>query len=162
MSNVPKMSENFIVFLLDNQSYALPLNIVERIVRAVEITPLPKAPNIVFGIINVQGQVVPVVNVRRRFGLQEREIDIDDRLIVVRTSKRVVVFPVDEVDDVRETSKHKMIPAERITPGMEHIAGVIKLNGDMILIHDIDRFLSLDEETLLQNAIDRLEHETNT
>ena len=55
-----------------------------------------------------------------------------------------------------------MIPAEKITPGMEHIAGVIKLNGDMIFIHDIDRFLSLDEETLLQNAIDRLEHETNT
>jgi len=153
MGNASKMSKNFVVFSLDNQSYALPLNIVEMIVRAVEITPLPKAPDIVVGIINVQGQVLPVVNVRRRFGLQEREIDIDDRLIIVRTSKRVVVFPVDEVDGVKETLEHKMIPVEKITPSMEYIAGVIKLNDDMIFIHDIDRFLSMDEETLLQNAI---------
>lgn len=150
------MSDNLVVFSLDNQRYALHLNTVERILRAVEVTPIPRAPDIVLGIINVQGQIIPVVNVRRRFGLPEREIDIDDRLIVACTSKMTVVLPVDVVDGIRESSKEEMTPAEKISPGMEYIEGVIKFDDGMIFIHDIDRFLSLDEETMLENAVSRM------
>lgn len=64
--------EALVVFRLDERRYALPLSVVERVIRAVEVTPLPKAPPIVLGAIDVQGRVVPVLNVRRRFLMPDR------------------------------------------------------------------------------------------
>ncbi len=75
-------SNQLVVFTLEEQRYALYLSAVERIVRIVEITPLPKALEIVFGVINVQGQVVPVVDIRKRFRLPEREMSLSDQLIM--------------------------------------------------------------------------------
>ena len=67
-----------VAFALNEQRYALRLAIVERIVRMVEITPLPNAPDIVLGVVNLQGRIIPIFNIRRRFGLEEREPDLDD------------------------------------------------------------------------------------
>ena len=63
-----------VVFALDDRRIALPLAAVERVVRAVEVTPLPKAPAVVLGAVNVQGNLVPVFHLRRRFRMPEREI----------------------------------------------------------------------------------------
>lgn len=68
-----------VTFDLDDHHYALPLTAVERVIRAIEITPLPKAPLIVRGIVNVEGRIVPVVSVRKRFRLPNREIEPRDR-----------------------------------------------------------------------------------
>jgi purine-binding chemotaxis protein CheW len=71
---VDKLNQ-LVVLTLDEQRYALHLSAVERIVRMVEITPLPKAPQIVLGVVNVQGRIVPIVNIRKRFstGLKSHE-----------------------------------------------------------------------------------------
>src|SRR3712207_6774571 len=96
-------SRRYVVFTLDEHGYALPLSFVERIVRAVEVTPLPKAPEIVLGVINVQGRVIPVVNIRKRFRLPEREIELSDQFIIARTAKRTIALVVDAVGGVAET-----------------------------------------------------------
>ncbi len=59
----------YVVFTLDEQRYVLHLSAVKRIIRVVEITPLPKAPDIVLDVVNVEGQIIPVVNIRKRFRL---------------------------------------------------------------------------------------------
>jgi hypothetical protein len=82
------MQRSIVVFNLDEQQYALHLAAVERIVRVAEITPVPKAPAIVLGVINVQGQVIPVINIRKRFRLPDREMSLSDHLIIARTAKR--------------------------------------------------------------------------
>src|SRR3990170_1876614 len=71
-----------LAFGMAQQRYALPLAAVERVVRAVEITPLPKAPPMVLGIVNIGGHIVPVFNVRSRFRLPERDMDLRDQLIL--------------------------------------------------------------------------------
>ena len=147
-------SNQLVVFSLDEQRYALYLHAVERVIRAVDVTPLPEAPDIVIGVINLQGQVIPIANIRRRFSLPEREIDLSNQFIIANTSRRTVALVVDTVSEVIEPEKEKVIPAEKITPGMELIDGVIKLEDGMILIHDLDRFLSLEEETLLDQAME--------
>jgi purine-binding chemotaxis protein CheW len=147
-------SNQLVVFSLNEQRYALYLHAVERIIRAVDVTPLPEAPDIIIGIINLQGQIIPVANIRRRFGLLEQEIDLSNQLIIASTSRRTVALVVDSVNEVIEPEEEKVILAEKITPGMELIDGVIKLEDGMILIHDLDRFLSLEEETLLDRAMD--------
>ena len=81
----------WVVFSLDAGRYALPLATVERIVRAVEVTRLPSAPPIILGAIDVQGRVLPVFNIRRRFGLPERDIGPSDHFLIARSADRSVV-----------------------------------------------------------------------
>lgn len=151
--SVLKRSVPLLAVTLDEQRYALHLSSVERVVRAVEITPLPKAPEIVLGVINIQGKVIPVVNVRERFRLPERPLELSDRIIFAHSSRRSVALVVDAVSGVIDCAERDMIAAERIVPRMEYIEGIAKLEDGLILIHDLDRFLSLDEEKRLDNAL---------
>lgn len=86
-----------IIFTLDDQRYALPLPAVDRVVRMVAIIPLPNAPDIVLGVVNFQGRVIPVIDVRRRFRLPEREIALTDQLLVAHTARRPVALVADAV-----------------------------------------------------------------
>ena len=148
-----KKSNQLVVFTLDEQKYALYLPAVERVVNAVEVTPLPKAPDIVLGVINFQGMVIPVVNIRRRFGLPEREIDLGDQLIIAKTSMKTVALVADAVDEVIEPESISVIDSKKITSGMEYVDGVIKLEDGLILIFDLDKFLSLEEKIILTDAL---------
>ena len=146
-------SPQLVVFTLDEQRYGLRLATVERVVRAVEVTPLPNAPEIVLGMINVQGRIIPVVNVRKRFRRPEREIGLSDQFIIARTLRRTVALVVDAVSDVVPCPEAQVVAAEKILPGLEHFDGVLKIPDGMIFVHDLDRFLSLDEERALTAAL---------
>ena len=142
-----------LVFSLDDKRYALHLTTVQTVVRAVESTPLPKAPDIVTGIVNMHGNVIPLVNVRKRFRLPERDIGLSDHLIVAQTARRMVALIADSVEGVIEHPEEMIAAPETILPQMEYIEGVAKLADGMVLIHDLDRFLSLDEEKALDDAL---------
>jgi purine-binding chemotaxis protein CheW len=142
------------VFSLDGQRYALALAAVEKVVRAVEVTRLPKAPDIVLGIVNVQGRVIPVINVRRRFRLPEREMALTDQIVIARTARRPVALVVDAVAGVLEYPEQEAVEARDILPDVEYVEGVVKLEDGLILIHDLDRFLSLEEEASLDQALE--------
>ena len=154
------MSESvqLVVFRLDEQRYALSLAAVERIVRAVEVTLLPNAPPIVLGAIDVEGHVLPVLDVRRRFGLRRREISPADQFLVARTAPRTVVLVVDEAQGVIERLQDEIIGSSQIAPGLEQFQGVVRLDDGLVLIHDLDKFLSLDEARALDEAINQEVH----
>lgn len=147
-------SLQLVVFNLDDQRYALRLLHVEQAIRMVEITPLPKAPDIVRGLVNVHGAVIPVLNIRKRFLLPEREPELGDQLIIARTAKRLVALMVDTVHDVVDVQLEKMVAPETILPQLEHVNGVVKLDDALVFIHDLDAFLSLEEEQALDVAIE--------
>jgi purine-binding chemotaxis protein CheW len=146
-----------IVFTLDKRLYGVRLSAVSRVVHAVEITPLPKAPPIVIGVINLGGRIIPVVNIRRRFRLPERDLELTDQLVVARASRhdaqkdggRLLAFVVDTVIGVQDLSAQETIAAETILPGLEHLEGVAKTDQGLVLIHDLGTFLSLEEERAL-------------
>jgi purine-binding chemotaxis protein CheW len=142
-----------VLFTLDEQRYALDLATVERAVRVVEVTPLPKAPPIVLGIINVNGDVVPVFDIRRRFRLPEREINLTDQLMIARRSRQKVALLVDSVSGVVEISEVEISSAKQILPEIEYVYGVVKLQDGLVLIHDLDQFLSSEEERTLEGAL---------
>jgi purine-binding chemotaxis protein CheW len=143
-----------VVFTLDEQRYAVPLSAVERIVRMVEITPVPQAPEIVLGVINVQGWIIPVVDLRRRFRLAKREPHPRDQLLIAHTSRRPVALVIDAVAEVVTLAAQDVIDGEEILAHLQYVAGVVKRGDGLMLIHDLDGFLSLDEEQALHNAID--------
>jgi len=152
-------STRLVRFSLDQQRYALYLSAVERVVPAAEVTPLPKAPEIVLGVLNAGGRIIPVVNIRRRFRLPEREIDVQDQLILAHTGKRPVALVVDSVTGIAEVADEQVTAADRILPGLEQVEGVARLEDGLMLIHDLGKFLSLDEEQELGAALKTLESE---
>jgi purine-binding chemotaxis protein CheW len=148
--------DKLVVFNLDDRRFAVPLSTVVRVERIVAITPLPKAPEIVLGVVNMHGQVIPVFNIRERFRLPQRDIQLADQMIVASTSKRTVALLVDSVNGVIEISEEKIIASESILPGLEYIEGVVKTEDGMVLIHDLEQFLSLQEEKALNEAMEEL------
>ncbi len=145
--------KKLLIFTLDELRYALYLPVVEKVFRAVEITPLPRAPAIIYGVVNIQGRIIPVVNVRRRFRLPEREIELDDQMILAHTPRWTVALLADSIDGVKEFHKEDLAPARDLLPGLEYVEGVLKVPNGMVLIHDLDAFLSLDEEEKLDEAM---------
>jgi purine-binding chemotaxis protein CheW len=139
---------------LDDQRYALPLYAAERVVRMVAITPLPNAPDIILGVVNFQGRVIPVINVRRRFRLPEREIALTDQLVVAHTARRAVALMADSVLDVIASSEQNFVATANIFPKLEYVEGVVKLTDGLIFIHDLEKFLSLEEESSLDRALE--------
>ena len=146
-------SVQLVLFVLDEQRFALALSVIERAVRVVDVTPLPAAPQSVLGIDNVRGEVIPVYDLRRRFRLPEREIKLSDQLMIAKTSRHKVALLVDAVDGVLEVAKDAIASAEQILPGMEYVHGVVKLQDGLVLIHDLEQFLSDEEERTLDQAL---------
>ena len=146
-----------VLFRLDEQRYALALDSVERIVRAVAVTVLPTAPDIVIGVIDVAGRVVPVLNLRRRFGLPERDIGPDDQFILARTNRRTVALAVDVAAGMIENPAAAIVRPDRIAPGLGRIEGVVALDDGLVLIADLDNFLALDEAQAIDAAMSEQE-----
>jgi purine-binding chemotaxis protein CheW len=146
--------EQLIVFTLDQKLYALPLKTVKRVIHAVEITNLPKSPDIIAGIINVKGHIIPVVNVRKRFGLTSRELIPDDQLIIADTEKRQVALLIDQVSGIQNITSRQEVNTKEILPFAEYIRGVVKIEDELILIYDLEQFLNLHEEMELEQALE--------
>ena len=141
------------MFVLDELRCALPLAAVDRVVRAVEITSLPKAPEIIRGVINLQGQIIPVVDVRRRFGLPARKLSLEDRFIIASASRRLVALVADSVTGVREHDGRQASETGQTLSFAPYLKGVAKLPDGLVLIYDLDLFLSLDEQKGLDAAL---------
>ena len=120
--------------------------------RVVEVTPLPKAPEIVLGVVNLQGRIVPTLNIRKRFRLPDQDVKLSDRLIIANTSRRTVALVVDSVNGVVERPASEVVAAAKVLSNMEYVEGVAKLEDGIVFIHDLDRFLSLEEENELGDA----------
>ena len=146
-----------VLFTLDEQRYALALDSVERIVRAVAVTVLPTAPDIVIGVIDVAGRVLPVLNLRRRFGLPERDVAPDDQFILARTNRRTVALAVDVAAGMIEYPAAAIVRPDRIAPRLGRIEGVVALDDGLVLIADLDNFLALDEAQAIDAAMSEQE-----
>lgn len=132
-----------VTFKLDEEEYGVDILKVQEINRMTEITAMPKAPFSVEGVINLRGKVIPVINLRKRFGLDIKEIDSQSRIIVVDIGATVGLI-VDSVSEVLRISSDTIEPPPPITGGIgsEYIMGIGKLEDRLIILLDIDRLLS--------------------
>jgi purine-binding chemotaxis protein CheW len=144
-----------VIIRLEGRRYALPLEVVVRVVQAVEVTSLPKGPPIVLGVIDVAGDVLPVFNVRHRLKLEEREIRPSDQFVIAKTAHRTVVLVVDEAESVIARPPGDFVGSSEILPVLEQIQGVVKLGDGLALIYDLEKFLSADEARILDEAMNQ-------
>lgn len=150
----------WVLFSLDAGRYALPLESVERIVHAAEITALPLAPDVVLGAIDIAGDILPVYDLRRRFRLAARPLRIADQFIVARAARRRVVLVVDAAVGVHDGTDVPSVDSARLLaraePASAAICGVISLPDGLVLIQDLERFLSVDESDALDAALEAM------
>jgi len=142
-----------LVFALDEHRFGLPAEAVIEVVRVVAWSPLPGAPEITEGVANVRGTLVPVLDVRTRFGFPAADVDPDQHLIVARAGPRVVALRVDRALALLTIPDDAFEPVERVAPGARLVAGVARLPDGVLVIHDLERFLSLDEGERLDAAL---------
>ncbi len=146
----------FVLLTVDGQAYALPLEVVDRTLRAVEITILPGAPNVVEGIINLHGEIIPIVSIRKRLGLANRSLEISDSLVVAHTRTRRLAIIAESVLGIVERSADAVVgTGEIVFHGAHPIEGVLKTSDGLVLIQDLDRFFSPKEELSLDLALER-------
>lgn len=144
---------DFVVFQLDRIRVGLRASNIEQVIHAVLITPLPGAPDITIGVIVVRGVLIPVVNLRKRLGLPEREISLGDRFIIAKSPNRPLAIIADSVEDVFDFPESSITSSSTLLPGIEQVEGVVYQHDGIVFIHDLERFLSLDEAAFLDNAI---------
>jgi len=149
------MKIQIVLFYLDELKYGLPLANVERVVPALHVSPLPNAPEIVLGAVNIYGEIIPVVDLRKRFSLPPRDTELSDKLILAITTSRKIAFFADEVEGVSSVDEKNIVMGENVYPSLPSVQGVIGTEDGIVIIHDINLFLSLDEVAVLKLAVER-------
>ena len=141
----------FISFSVGDEEYGLELLRVKEVIRVREITWLPKAPSFVKGIINLRGDVIPIIDLRDKFGLEAKEATATTRVIVVEVEAKLMGMVVDSASQVVR------IPADQIDPpppvlggfSQEFITGVGKIDDRLIILLNSDAVLTAEERTQL-------------
>jgi len=137
----------WVTFRLDNETYGINIMQVQEVLRVTEIAPVPGAPDYVMGIINLRGNVVTVLDTRRRFGLPPRETDDSTRIVVIEADQNVVGILVDSVAEVVELSRSAVESSPNVgnDESSKYIEGVANHDGELLILVDINKLLS-DEE----------------
>ncbi|TIH12373.1 chemotaxis protein CheW [Marinifilum sp. JC120] len=140
-----------VTFSIGEEEFGVDILKVQEIIRTMEITKVPRAPQFVEGVINLRGKVIPIIDLRSKFGLQFREHDQHTRIIVIEISDMIVGFVVDSVSEVLRIPASTVEPPPAVVSGLEseYISGVGKLEDRLLILLDLNRLLSNEEQEQL-------------
>lgn len=123
---------------------------VEKIIRAAAVTLLPDVPDTIVGLLNVEGRILPVVNIRKKWHLPERGMEIDDRIILFK-ARTLLSFIVNGVEGVVQLDDLEFHQAEEIHPGLQHyIEGIGRFDNNSVIIVDMVRFFNDQEFSYME------------
>jgi purine-binding chemotaxis protein CheW len=132
-----------VVFKIGDQEYGVKISDVQEIVRMLPIVPAPNVPPCVVGVINLRGKVIPVYDLRERFGLEDFPAPRQPRIMVLSISKRLVGIKVDAASEVLTLSQEEIEPPPEELGGIEEgIAGIAKVNNRLIILLDLGKILT--------------------
>ncbi len=152
MAEVNKDGETqLVVFVMESEEFACGINSVREVLKMIRVTPLPRSLDFVEGVINMRGDVIPVIDLRKRFGLPEAERTDESRIIIVEVEERMVGLIVDSVSEVISLENKQIQEAPNQVAGekTDLITGVGKVGDRMLIILDLDRILTSEEQIAL-------------
>jgi purine-binding chemotaxis protein CheW len=141
------MEEQLVIFELGNENYGLDISTVEGIIKIQEITKMPRAPEFVEGITNLRGMVVPVLDLRKRFGLPVDKNTRETRIVIVYIGKIKVGMIVDGVSEVIRVQEDAIEPTPPMISSVNttFIRGIAKVNNKLVTLLDLSKVLNLSE-----------------
>lgn len=139
------------IFSVGEEEYAIDILKAVEILRPQKVTRLPKTPDFVEGVINLRGKVIPIIDLRKRFGIKSGH-STKERILLTRVGEEVVGLIVDGVREVRSISKRDIVPPPTMVKGIqtEYLDGVGKAGERLIIILNLDKILSTEERILLE------------
>ncbi len=140
-----------VLFVLDDAEFGLNASAVQEVVRAVAIAPVPTVTPLLEGVVNVRGQIVPVLDLRQRLDLPARALDSSQFLIIATAGTRRIALRVDHVLDLTTVAESDIDPATSVR-GSRFVEGIARLKDGLIVIQDPGAFLSLDEGARFDEA----------
>lgn len=136
-------TDKYFIFSLEGRRFALQLECVKQVLRSMEYTQVPDAPDFLQGLIVVKGKSLPLVNLRKKFGLSEKEISLEDRIVWAESGFRQIAFAVDEVKGVLNISEEELDKGQELLLEAEHaVQGVAYLEDSTVLIYNLHALLS--------------------
>lgn len=150
------MDIQLVVFNVDEQIYGVDIMQVHSIERFQEIVKIPNTPEYIEGMINLRGEVHPIVNMRKKFGLPQVEATDDTKIIIVSTQGIKVGFIVDVVKEIQRVGEEDVVAPPKIVSGFDRkfIKNIAKVEYGMITVLDIDYILSAEEKKAVQELSD--------
>jgi len=136
-----------VTFRLDDECYGINVMQIREVLRVADIAPVPGAPDYVLGIINLRGNVVTVIDTRKRLGLMPRDVDDSSRIVIIETDNQVVGIRVDSVAEVVDLRMADVESAPNVgnDDSSKYIQGVASRDGELLILVDLNRLLT-DEE----------------
>ena len=145
-----------VTFHIGDEEFGVDILNIQGINRMVEVTKVPNAPDYVEGIINLRGKVIPIIDLRKRLGMSEKEYDKNTRFIVVEMKDKVIGFIVDSVNEVLRINKSITEPPPPMVSGIDSdfITAVGKLEDRLLILLDIEKILSAREQEELDKIVE--------
>lgn len=145
------MQNQLVVFSIGNESYGVDIESVESIIKMQEITRLPHAPEFVEGVTNLRGTVIPILDLRKRFGLTPEAPTRETRIVIVNMKDTHVGMVVDAVTQVVRVSEESVEPPPHmsVTANSAFIRGIAKMDEMLIILLDLKKVLTIEERERL-------------
>jgi len=136
-----------VTFHLEGEIYGINVMLVQEVLRVTEIAPVPGAPDFVLGIINLRGNVVTVIDTRKRFALPAKEMDDSTRIVIIESDQQTVGIVVDGVSEVVNVSRNEIETAPSVgnDETARYIEGVVSRGEELLILVDLNKLLTDDE-----------------
>lgn len=153
-----EMKGKFLTFWTDKQLFGVPIADVVQIIGIQEITPIPNSPAYAKGVINLRGSIIPVIDVRLRFGKEESVYSERTCIIVTQLEESLIGFIVDSVDEVTTIEDENISQPPKVSKDRTnaYLSGIGKLDSKVILLLDTSKILNEDEIEKVSNAVEDL------
>jgi len=132
---------HYVLFRIDRQCYALPLDHVVRALRMVALTPIPEMPAWVIGMINMAGQTLPVIDLRHLLNQKNKEPELQDRLLILEIQEQAAAIVVDEVLNIFECTSEQITPPPPVLSHIRALTATLRYDNALVMILDVNRLL---------------------
>lgn len=150
-----QVTARLLVVLLAQHQYGVSLDHVTRVVHAVQPTHLPGAPDVILGVINHHGNIVPILNLRKRFGLPDKPLALSDRFVLTTSQGRTVALLVDDVKGLIQRPIAELAALDKSVISLQAVTGALQTSEGLVLIYSLNSSLTDEEKQQLDSAIAR-------
>ena len=148
-------SMQLVSFRLAEEEYGIEITTIREIILMGEITRVPQTPHYVKGLINLRSTVIPVIDLRARFGLPEEELTDESRIMVMHVGTKTIGIVVDVVSEVLRVTQDQMAPPPPTVAGLgqEYLTGLVKLEDRLLILLDVEKLLGGEDTAALDAAM---------